>query len=250
MANQEYTESSSSEEMNWISDWCDEPCNRFFCEVPTAYILDEFNLYGLQQYFDHTYDAALSRILDEDDFSEDAKISEDIIELNAQKLYGMIHARFLTTSQGLRTLRYKVKRKHYGTCPRVLCPEQPLIPCGLTERFGKDTVRLYCPRCEHIYLVNHPSKGCLNLTHLLPLLIINTLYLSLHFLFPLRIRYGWCVFWPSTSTFIPPRLSRVPPHEEAGYDPNISPEARVCPAHWYSATWGRRSVGRGDDTGR
>ena len=166
MANQEYSESSSSEEMNWISDWCDEPCNRFFCEVPTAYILDEFNLYGLQQYFDHTYDAALSRILDEDDFSEDAKISEDVIELNAQKLYGMIHARFLTTSQGLRTLRYKVKRKHYGTCPRVLCPEQPLIPCGLTERFGKDTVRLYCPRCEHIYLVNHPSKGCLNLTNL------------------------------------------------------------------------------------
>lgn len=160
MAAQDYEESSTSEEMNWITDWCEESCNRFFCEVPTAYIIDEFNLFGLSQYIDH-YEAALSRILDEDDSTLDSSVSEDSIELNAQKLYGMIHARFLTTSQGLRLLRYKVKRKHYGTCPRVLCPETPLIPCGLSEKFGKDTVRLYCPRCENIYCVNHPTKGCL-----------------------------------------------------------------------------------------
>ena len=189
----DYSETSSSEDLSWISDWCEEPCNRFFCEVPTSYITDDFNLFGLSQYFDNMYEPALARILDEDDYSDDSKLSEDSIELNAQKLYGMIHARFLTTSQGLKTLRYKVKRKHYGTCPRVLCPEQPLIPCGLSERFGKDTVRLYCPRCEHIYHVNHPNKGCLLFPLHISYLLYSQTWMVLALVLPSLIYSSWYI---------------------------------------------------------
>lgn len=149
---------------SWISDWCEEPENYFLLEVPQDYISDNFNLFGLQSQVSY-YQAALSRILDEEESADEE--NDEKIELNAQKLYGMIHSRYLTTSQGLKDLNTRIKENYYGICPRVLCPEQPLLPCGLSETFGRSKIKLYCPRCESIYNVESAEKGCLFLYCLL-----------------------------------------------------------------------------------
>ena len=39
----------------------------------------------------------------------------------------------------------------YGTCPRVLCMEQALIPYGVSEVPGTSLLRTYCPTCNDIY---------------------------------------------------------------------------------------------------
>ena len=149
--------SSASEEGRWITEWCSDPRNEFLIEVPDAYIYDDFNLFGLEPFIPH-YKSALSLILDEYD-SDSEDVTDEEIEESAELLYSMIHARFLTTSAGLKCLRYKVAHGQYGFCPRLLCANQQLIPCGLTEQFGVSTVQLYCPRCEIMYNVTNRFQG-------------------------------------------------------------------------------------------
>jgi casein kinase II subunit beta len=44
---------SSYSEGGWIQWFCDMEDHIFFCLVDEDYIRDNFNLYGLQQQFDH-----------------------------------------------------------------------------------------------------------------------------------------------------------------------------------------------------
>ncbi len=44
----------------------------------------------------------------------------------------------------------------FGTCPRVLCEHQPLLPIGQSEVPNTAPLRMYCPRCQDVYL---PQKA-------------------------------------------------------------------------------------------
>lgn len=43
--------------------------------------------------------------------------------------------------------------KEYGTCPLVQCAGQPVLPLGLRDEMGQDTVKIFCPKCQCVY---HP----------------------------------------------------------------------------------------------
>lgn len=43
--------------------------------------------------------------------------------------------------------------KEFGTCPLVQCAGQPVLPCGLKDEMGADTVKIFCPKCQCVY---HP----------------------------------------------------------------------------------------------
>ena len=43
--------------------------------------------------------------------------------------------------------------KEFGTCPLIQCNGQPVLPVGLRDEMGADTVKIYCPRCQSVY---HP----------------------------------------------------------------------------------------------
>ncbi len=43
--------------------------------------------------------------------------------------------------------------KDFGTCPLVQCGGQPVLPVGLKDDLGVDTVKIYCPKCSQVY---HP----------------------------------------------------------------------------------------------
>ncbi|WLF77445.1 casein kinase 2 regulatory subunit [Lodderomyces elongisporus] len=71
---------------------------------------------------------------------------------SAELLYGLIHARYIVSKQGLTAMASKFEKNDFGSCPRYFCDGMHLIPVGSTDIPGQETVRLYCPCCNDIYL--------------------------------------------------------------------------------------------------
>lgn len=67
-------------------------------------------------------------------------------------LYGVIHARYILSPHGLNKMREKFLQGAFGTCPRVLCERQHVLPIGVSEELSTSRVKVYCPRCVDVYL--------------------------------------------------------------------------------------------------
>lgn len=91
--------------------------------------------------------------------SSDNPDSEDLANQNfldiyqsAMDLYGLIHARFIISSRGLHIMRAKFLNGVFGACPRVLCDRQLCLPIGMSEDLSISRVKVYCPKCEDVYV--------------------------------------------------------------------------------------------------
>lgn len=100
------------------------------------------------------------------------------IEKSARHLYGLVHARYITTTRGLSKMVLfhplllspisypggtsrasadyspqldKYKRYDFGKCPRVACQSYGLLPTGLSDLPHIQSVKLYCGKCEDLY---------------------------------------------------------------------------------------------------
>lgn len=134
----------------WLNYFLSKAGHNLFCKVEESYIHDNFNLYSLNQQVPY-YDQALDLICDiedEQDYSED---HQELIENDADVLYGLIHARYIVTNRGLQAMFEKYKYREFGECPYVFCNNKPMLPVGLTDEKNKESVKLYCPSCEGIY---------------------------------------------------------------------------------------------------
>ncbi|XP_033155784.1 suppressor-of-stellate-like protein [Drosophila mauritiana] len=125
---------------SWISWFLGIMGNEFLCRVPTDFIADKFNLTGLE-YCSQT----LNVVLDSEFDSEDCDCDDE------EKLYGMIHARYIVSPRGLEAMRLKYEREDFGLCPRVFCKGQKCLPVGLTDVWSQDHVKLYCPSCYDVF---------------------------------------------------------------------------------------------------
>ena len=67
-------------------------------------------------------------------------------------LYGLMHARFIISSRGLHLMRAKYLNGVFGACPRVLCDRQLVLPVGMSEDLSISRVKVYCPKCEEVYV--------------------------------------------------------------------------------------------------
>ena len=99
-------------------------------------------------------------------------------------LYGLIHARYILTAQGLSDMvrthpssdapissstpqpppthsqKAKYKACEFGACPRTLCEKQTVLPVGLSDSVslsGDNPMKLYCARCRELYDHNVPG---------------------------------------------------------------------------------------------
>jgi len=154
------TGSDSDYNNSWISWFLSTKGNEYFCEVEEEYILDRFNLTGLNTEVQN-YAQALDLITDnlDDDIQEEFRGSLDV---QARLLYGLIHARWIVTVRGLAKMLEKYKKADFGRCPRVLCQSQPLLPVGLTDVPFEKSVKLYCGRCEDIYSPKSSRHGSID----------------------------------------------------------------------------------------
>jgi len=141
--------SASGHDEPWIQWFCGLKGHEMFCEVERSYIEDGFNLYGLRtcvSNFSDCLDLILDRIGPDD--SDDSHLTQ-----SACTLYGLIHARYIITAHGLDAMYNKYASKEFGTCPLVQCGGQPVLPVGLKDEMGADTVKIFCPKCQCVY---HP----------------------------------------------------------------------------------------------
>lgn len=74
-----------------------------------------------------------------------------VIESSAELLYGLIHARYITSRPGIQQMMEKYELSHFGYCPRVYCAGARVLPVGLTDTPGQQTVKLFCPSCLDVY---------------------------------------------------------------------------------------------------
>ncbi|KNZ44289.1 casein kinase 2, beta polypeptide [Puccinia sorghi] len=155
------TGSESDYANSWITWFLSTKGNEYFCEVDEEYILDRFNLTGLNSEV-HRYGMALELITDACGVDELDEATRESAEGAARHLYGLIHARYIITSRGLAKMLDKYKKADFGRCPRVLCNTQPLLPVGLSDTPYSKAVKLYCPRCEDIYSPKSSRHGTID----------------------------------------------------------------------------------------
>ncbi|KAJ2845133.1 casein kinase 2 regulatory subunit, partial [Coemansia erecta] len=70
---------------------------------------------------------------------------------SAEILYGLIHARYILTPNGLCHMADKYDNADFGKCPRYCCNDTHVVPCGRTDIAERDSVKLFCPSCLDIY---------------------------------------------------------------------------------------------------
>lgn len=47
----------------------------------------------------------------------------------------------------------------FGTCPRALCDNQKCIPIGLSEKLRSSRVKIFCPKCDEVYMIQKYKSG-------------------------------------------------------------------------------------------
>lgn len=156
-------EGSSLDEPSWVSWFCMLRNHEFFCEVDPAFVQDRFNLYGLKEVVGPLYGEAMTMILGyaptEKQLSDPSQRIHKVLE-TARVLYGLIHARYILTAQGLSDMKAKFKAQEFGACPRTLCEKQTVLPVGLSDTVslsGDNPMKLFCARCRELYDHNVPG---------------------------------------------------------------------------------------------
>lgn len=141
-----------SGDSGWIPWFCSLKGHEILAEVDEDYVRDNFNLYGLRGRFQF-YDHALEMILSCEAPDEDDMADPEFLEVyrEARDLYGLIHARYIVSPRGLQVMREKYLKGSFGTCPRVLCDRQTVLPIGTSEDLRAAPVKIFCPKCEQAY---------------------------------------------------------------------------------------------------
>lgn len=143
---------STNRYTTWVEHFCSTPQGQYFVQIDQTFIRDGFNFFNLKQYVEN-YKYALEMIRGEyiPSGQRDSEIPPET-EKAAKKLYGLLHARFLTMELGLKEIKKKYQNQEFETCPRVSCNNTQCLPYGVCEEPDKQPLRMYCPCCREVYI--------------------------------------------------------------------------------------------------
>ncbi|KAJ3446075.1 casein kinase ii subunit beta [Anaeramoeba flamelloides] len=147
------TKNNSTKHTTWIKRFCSQKGKEFFCQVSKEYVNSNFNLFGLQKNSEHIK-SVLKIIRDEKVPELELMTKKEKEQVYAQTvlIYGLIHARYILTDEGMRKMERKYLQGVFGKCPNIFCKRQPCLPLGRSDQPHKSAVKLYCPKCREIYL--------------------------------------------------------------------------------------------------
>lgn len=161
MTDTDSSDDSQKLHKSWVDSFLEQPSSDWFCRIPTSFMSDGFNTCGLcveQSYAKTAFNQLLEMDSDEDSSTSFDSDSEEEIEKCTEVIFGLIHARYIFTAEGVREMAKKYDEGVFGACPRVLCGGQHLLPVGVTDHPGVDTVKRFCPSCGQLYLADEAHK--------------------------------------------------------------------------------------------
>ncbi|KAK9679595.1 casein kinase 2 regulatory subunit [Basidiobolus ranarum] len=141
---------SDHEKISWVTWFCSLPGKEYLVEVADNFLEDDFNFTGLGSTVPF-YQEALEMILDIEPERKYSGADTSLIESSAERLYGLIHQRYILTRQGMNEMANKYDHRDFGDCPRYYCNGVAVVPTGRSDSLGIEPVRLYCPNCLDIY---------------------------------------------------------------------------------------------------
>lgn len=151
------------EERTWIEEFLSLEGHELFCEVDVEFIVDRFNLTGINTGTERLQNMITIVTGYSDSFDEiDGEVEDNMQEEMARQFYGLVHARYILSTRGIQRMLAKYVNGDFGRCPRALCRGQPVVPIGMHDIPDISTVKLYCPKCEDIYHPKSPSQSCLD----------------------------------------------------------------------------------------
>lgn len=157
------------------------PGHDFFVRIPAAFITDDFNLFELADVFrcplQHTdarpvpgraytrdfvfADVVRFVLVERAPRNESLHVPRALVQ-DAFLLYYLLHQRFLVTRAGMAALHERVRVAAFGSCPRVLCAQEALLPLGPSVLPRRSPLRLYCPNCQDLYVPGAPVHAKLD----------------------------------------------------------------------------------------
>lgn len=146
------TSSDFSEEETCIEWLLSQEGNHLLCRVEEDYIEDNFNLYGLSKIIPNFRETI--RLLLSDSTSVDGCLEEGWIGPSYEHLrdlYGLIHQRYILTTQGLNKMRRKFQNEVFGSCPEPDFSDAAVIPVGMSDQLRAGPPMGYCAASGEVY---------------------------------------------------------------------------------------------------
>jgi casein kinase II subunit beta len=141
----------------WIQRFLRSPCNNYLADVPVSFISESLHRIWLIEDTERPFPKEGFKLL-----CHDSNQSSAIIEETAEIFYYLSHAKYISTKDGMNAMKKKYDSRVFGTCPRVHCDHQPLLPVGLHDAPAKSYVKCFCPKCRDIYHPNSPTSATLD----------------------------------------------------------------------------------------
>lgn len=147
---------------SWVEWFLSTARGKYFVQIDNEYLQNPFNYYGIRQKvpnFHYALELIKGNYIPRQNRSP--AWPEDIDDYGLC-LYGLLHARYILTSEGQQRMFEKYRNSEFPHCPRVLCKGITGLPYGTSDDVGQSTVKVFCPNCHDVYSSNDESYNMMD----------------------------------------------------------------------------------------